>query len=48
VKASVPLVEMFGYMTELRSATRGQGTFTMEFSQFAPAPTAVQRQFGLE
>jgi elongation factor G len=38
VKAQVPLSEMFGYMTELRSATKGRGTFTMEFSHFSHAP----------
>jgi elongation factor G len=38
---------MLGYMTELRSATRGRGTFTMEFARFEPAPADVQRRFGL-
>jgi len=47
VRALVPLAEMFGYMTELRSATRGSGTFTMEFSRFEQAPPEVQRNFGL-
>ena len=34
IKASVPLVKMFGYSTALRSATQGRGTFTMQFSHF--------------
>ena len=48
IAAHVPLSEMFGYMTELRSATRGRGTFTMEFSRFDTAPPETQRKFGLE
>jgi elongation factor G len=36
IKASVPLAEMFGYATRLRSMTQGRGTFTMEFSHYAP------------
>ena len=48
IAAHVPLAEMFGYMTELRSATRGRGTFTMEFSRFDTAPPETQRKFGLE
>jgi elongation factor G len=47
IRARVPLAEMFGYMTELRSATRGGGTFTMEFDRFQIAPEEVQRRFGL-
>jgi elongation factor G len=38
---------MFEYMTELRSATRGRGTYTMEFLHFEEAPAEVQEQFGL-
>jgi len=34
IKAVVPLYEMFGYSTSLRSATQGRGTFTMQFSHF--------------
>lgn len=47
VNATVPLLEMFGYMTELRSATKGQGSFTMEFSHFDLAPPEVLAKFGL-
>ncbi|HJV35208.1 elongation factor G [Geomonas sp.] len=47
VRATVPLAEMFGYMTDLRSATKGRGSFTMEFQRFDEAPAQVQRQFGL-
>jgi elongation factor G len=47
IVASIPLTGMFGYMTELRSATKGRGTYTMEFSHFDPAPSEIQRKFGL-
>jgi len=47
VRASVPLAEMFGYMTELRSATKGRGSYTMEFQGFETAPAEVQENFGL-
>ncbi len=47
VRATVPLLEMFGYMTELRSATQGQGSFTMEFSHFDQAPPETLKKFGL-
>jgi elongation factor G len=47
VRATVPLAEMFGYMTELRSATRGRGSYTMEFLRFEEAPLGIQEQFGL-
>lgn len=39
VLAEVPLSEMFGYSTDLRSATQGRATYTMEFKRYAQAPT---------
>ena len=41
VRAEVPLAEMFGYATTLRSATQGRATYTMEFKKYAPAPNNV-------
>ncbi len=41
VNAEVPLAEMFGYATDLRSATQGRATFSMEFSKYAEAPKNV-------
>ncbi|MAW66163.1 MAG: elongation factor G [Flavobacteriales bacterium] len=43
VKAKVPLSEMFGYVTSLRTITSGRATSTMEFSHFAEAPQAVSK-----
>ncbi|NCN40721.1 elongation factor G [bacterium] len=42
VEAQVPFSEMFGYSTELRSATQGKGEFSMEFSHYAQAPRNIQ------
>ena len=41
INAQVPLGEMFGYATDLRSATQGRATFTMEFDKYAEAPKSV-------
>lgn len=41
VRAEVPLAEMFGYSTALRSATQGRATYTMEFKHYAEAPRNV-------
>lgn len=43
VKAMVPLAEMFGYATDLRSATQGRGVFTMEFDHYARMAESVAR-----
>ena len=42
IKAEVPLSEMFGYSTSLRSATQGRATYTMEFKHYSEAPRNVQ------
>jgi len=41
ISAEVPLAEMFGYATDLRSATQGRATYTMEFSRYMHAPASV-------
>ena len=43
VNAEVPLAEMFGYATDLRSATQGRATYTMEFARYAAAPNNVAK-----
>ncbi len=41
IRAEVPLAEMFGYSTDLRSATQGRATYTMEFEKYSEAPANV-------
>lgn len=44
IKARVPLAEMFGYATRLRSMTQGRGTFTMEFEHYAPVSEGIAQE----
>ena len=44
IDAEVPLSEMFGYATTLRSCTQGKAEFTMEFARYAPVPSSVQTE----
>jgi elongation factor G len=41
IKAKLPLAEMFGYATRLRSMTQGRGTFTMQFNHYAPVSDSL-------
>jgi elongation factor G len=43
VDAMVPLAEMFGYATHLRSATQGRGVFTMEFDHYQKVPENIAK-----
>jgi elongation factor G len=44
IESEVPLATMFGYATDLRSKTQGRATYSMQFSQYEPTPTAVQEE----
>ncbi|HEX6129949.1 MAG TPA: elongation factor G [Candidatus Limnocylindria bacterium] len=44
IRAQVPLAEMFGYATELRSMTQGRATYSMEFSRYAQVPTNLANE----
>ncbi|TLE16678.1 elongation factor G [Helicobacter apodemus] len=44
VNAFVPLAEMFGYSTDLRSATQGRGTYTMEFDHYGEVPSNISKE----
>jgi elongation factor G len=41
IRADVPLAEMFGYATDLRSASQGRANFTMEFAKYAEVPDSI-------
>jgi elongation factor G len=44
IHSRVPLAEMFGYATELRSMTQGRATYSMEFSRYAQVPTNLANE----
>ncbi|GIW42860.1 MAG: elongation factor G 2 [Candidatus Binatia bacterium] len=44
IRAHVPLAEMFGYATDLRSMTQGRATYTMQFSHYEPVPQAISEE----
>ena len=44
IKAMVPLSEMFGYATDMRSKTQGRATYTMEFDHYEKAPKSVEEE----
>ncbi len=44
IEGEVPLAETFGYSTDLRSMTQGQGTFTMEFARYRRVPASIQEE----
>ena len=44
ITATVPLAEMFGYSTDLRSMTQGRATYTMHFARYEEAPKSVSEE----
>jgi len=44
ITATVPLAEMFGYATDLRSMTQGRATYTMQFSHYEPVPQLISEE----
>ena len=44
IRAHVPLSEMFGYATDLRSRTQGRATYTMQFDSYQQMPASVQEE----
>ncbi|MBW3579155.1 MAG: elongation factor G [Actinobacteria bacterium] len=44
IRARVPLSEMFGYATDVRSMTQGRATYTMQFGSYEPAPASIQEE----
>ena len=44
IRCFVPLAEMFGYATDLRSKTQGRGAYSMFFDKYEPAPKSVQEK----
>jgi len=44
IGSQVPLAEMFGYATDLRSMTQGRATYTMQFSHYEPVPQTISEE----
>ncbi len=44
IRAAVPLAQMFGYATDVRSMTQGRAVYTMQFSHYAEVPSAIAQE----
>jgi elongation factor G len=44
IRATVPLAEMFGYATELRSRTQGRASYSMHFARYEPTPASISEE----